>query len=71
MPNNIRERFNHFRNKQFQILDIQQLQAELLTESTLDSSYLILVIGSCAIATFGLLSNSTAVIIGALLPLRL
>lgn len=73
MPNNIRERFNNFRNKQFQILDVQQLQAELLTESTLDSSYLILVIGSCAIATFGLLSNSAAVIIGAMIvaPLML
>jgi uncharacterized hydrophobic protein (TIGR00271 family) len=73
LPNNIRERFHNFRNKQFQILDIQELQAELFTESTLDLSYLILVIGSCAIATFGLLSNSVAVIIGAMIvaPLML
>jgi uncharacterized hydrophobic protein (TIGR00271 family) len=73
LANNIRERFNHFQQKQFQVLDIQELQAELLTESTLDVSYLILVIGSCAIATFGLLSNSAAVIIGAMIvaPLML
>ncbi|NJR14978.1 MAG: DUF389 domain-containing protein [Calothrix sp. CSU_2_0] len=73
MPNILRERFHNFRNKQLQILDIQELQAELLAESTLDSSYLILVIGSCAIATFGLLSNSAAVIIGAMIvaPLML
>jgi uncharacterized hydrophobic protein (TIGR00271 family) len=73
LSNNIRERFNHFQHKQFQVLDIQELQAELLTESTLDLSYLVLVIGSCAIATFGLLSNSAAVIIGAMIvaPLML
>lgn len=73
MLNNIRHRFKSFRSKQFQILEIPQLQAELLTESSLDSSYLILIIGSCAIATFGLLSNSAAVIIGAMIvaPLML
>jgi uncharacterized hydrophobic protein (TIGR00271 family) len=73
LANNIRKRFNHFQQKQLQVLDIQELQAELLTESTLDVSYLILVIGSCAIATFGLLSNSAAVIIGAMIvaPLML
>jgi len=44
-----------------------------MAESTLDASYLILIIGSCAIATFGLLSNSAAVIIGAMIiaPLML
>jgi uncharacterized hydrophobic protein (TIGR00271 family) len=73
LPNNIRERFKHFRSKQFQTLEIQQLQTELLAESTLDFSYLVLVVGSCAIASFGLLSNSTAVIIGAMIvaPLML
>ncbi|MBD0262010.1 MAG: DUF389 domain-containing protein [Tolypothrix sp. Co-bin9] len=73
MLNNIRHRFKTFRSKQFQILEIPQLQAELLTESSLDSSYLILIVGSCAIATFGLLSNSAAVIIGAMIvaPLML
>jgi uncharacterized hydrophobic protein (TIGR00271 family) len=71
--NNIRERFKSFRSKQFHRLEIQQLQAELLTESTLDLSYLILIVGSCAIASFGLLSNSAAVIIGAMIvaPLML
>ena len=73
MLNNIRHRFKTFRSKQFHRLEIQQLQAELLTESTLDLSYLILIVGSCAIATFGLLSNSAAVIIGAMIvaPLML
>lgn len=52
---------------------IEQLQAELLAESTLDLSYIILIISSCAIATLGLLSNSPAVIIGAMIiaPLML
>ncbi|BAY65623.1 hypothetical protein NIES22_57300 [Calothrix brevissima NIES-22] len=46
---------------------------ELLEESTPNATYLILIIGSCAIATFGLLTNSTAVIIGAMIiaPLML
>jgi uncharacterized hydrophobic protein (TIGR00271 family) len=45
----------------------------LLAESTLDSAYIILIVSSCAIATFGLLSNSAAVIIGAMIiaPLML
>jgi uncharacterized hydrophobic protein (TIGR00271 family) len=51
----------------------QQIKAELLGESQIDIPYLILIITSCAIATFGLLSNSTAVIIGAMViaPLML
>jgi uncharacterized hydrophobic protein (TIGR00271 family) len=55
------------------LIQSQQLEVGLLTESTPDSSYLILIISSCAIATFGLLSNSTAVIIGAMIiaPLML
>ncbi|MBW4619351.1 MAG: DUF389 domain-containing protein [Cyanosarcina radialis HA8281-LM2] len=54
-------------------MQVQQLQAELLSESTLDFSYLTLILSSCAIATFGLLANSTAVIIGAMIvaPLML
>jgi uncharacterized membrane protein len=45
----------------------------LRIESKLDEIYLLLIVGSCAIATFGLLSNSAAVIIGAMLvaPLML
>ncbi|AFZ13231.1 protein of unknown function DUF389 [Crinalium epipsammum PCC 9333] len=73
MLSNIRNRFQHFRRKQAKLEQIQQCQLELLDESTLNSSYLILIIGSCAIATLGLLANSTAVIIGAMLvaPLML
>jgi uncharacterized hydrophobic protein (TIGR00271 family) len=46
---------------------------QLLAESTPDPAYLVLIVGSGAIATFGLLSNSTAVIIGAMIiaPLML
>jgi uncharacterized hydrophobic protein (TIGR00271 family) len=73
LGNNIRQRFRTFRIKQFQKLELQQIKNELLDESALDLSYLVLVIGSCAIATFGLLSNSAAVIIGAMIvaPLML
>ncbi len=73
MLNNIRDRFQNFRNRKSHPIQIQQLKEELLAESTLDSSYLALIVGSCAIATFGLLSNSTAVIIGAMIvaPLML
>ncbi|MBF2018254.1 MAG: DUF389 domain-containing protein [Rivularia sp. T60_A2020_040] len=53
--------------------ELKQLQDILQSESTIDSSYLILIFASCAIATFGLLTNSTAVIIGAMIiaPLML
>ncbi|MBD2000279.1 DUF389 domain-containing protein [Leptolyngbya sp. FACHB-541] len=70
---NIRGRFRSFRNQGKSLIKLQQLQAELLAESTPDPSYLILIVSSCAIATFGLLANSTAVIIGAMIiaPLML
>ncbi|MBM0744225.1 DUF389 domain-containing protein [Phormidium sp. CLA17] len=73
MLNNLRKRFQHFRRKEAELVQLQQLQADLLTEATLDSSYLALIVGSCAIATFGLLANSAAVIIGAMIiaPLML
>ncbi|HEY9735356.1 MAG TPA: DUF389 domain-containing protein [Trichocoleus sp.] len=69
----IRDRFRHLRESQTAQMPVQQLQEELLEESRLAAGYLILIIGSCAIATFGLLSNSTAVIIGAMIiaPLML
>ncbi len=69
----IRDRFRHRGDHRIEVKRLQQLQDELLEESTIDLSYLILVFGSCAIATFGLLSNSTAVIIGAMIiaPLML
>ena len=47
--------------------NLHQIQQDLLEESTLDLNYVVLIIGSCAIATFGLLSNSVAVIIGAMI----
>jgi uncharacterized hydrophobic protein (TIGR00271 family) len=73
LATNLRQRFQDFRCKQFQKLELKQIQEELSTESTLDLSYIILIVSSCAIATFGLLSNSAAVIIGAMIiaPLML
>lgn len=73
MLTNLRKRFQYFKRTRAHPTQLQQCRAELLAESTLDASYLILIIGSCAIATFGLLSNSAAVIIGAMIiaPLML
>lgn len=45
----------------------QQMQNELREESRADLAYLVLVVSSCIIATLGLLSNSAAVIIGAMI----
>ncbi len=49
------------------------LQESLLQESTISPGYLILTMGSCVIATLGLLADSVAVIIGAMIiaPLML
>jgi uncharacterized hydrophobic protein (TIGR00271 family) len=73
MLNNIRDRFRYFTSRRVASPDIEQLRTGLLTESTLDLNYVVLIFGSCAIATFGLLSNSVAVIIGAMIiaPLML
>lgn len=51
----------------------EELQADLEEEAAIDTTYLVLIVGSCAIATLGLLSNSAAVIIGAMIiaPLML
>ncbi|MEN9217136.1 MAG: TIGR00341 family protein [Gloeomargarita sp. HHBFW_bins_162] len=46
---------------------LQKIQQDLCVESQLDTPYLVLVVGSCVIATLGLLSNSAAVIIGAMI----
>ncbi|WP_263970557.1 TIGR00341 family protein [Leptolyngbya sp. KIOST-1] len=53
--------------------DLTRLRQDLLVESQLSWHYLVLVIGSCIIATLGLIANSAAVIIGAMLiaPLML
>jgi uncharacterized hydrophobic protein (TIGR00271 family) len=49
------------------------VRSQLLLESTADMTYFVLIIGSCAIATLGLIANSVAVIIGAMVvaPLML
>ena len=51
----------------------EQLHSELSAEATFDTPYLVLIVSSCTIATLGLLSNSAAVIIGAMViaPLML
>lgn len=51
----------------------QHMQDSLLEEAELDYDYVVLIVGACLIATLGLLSNSAAVIIGAMLiaPLML
>lgn len=73
MFNNIQERFRYFSTRRVAPQEIEQLRSGLLAESTLDINYIVLIIGSCAIATLGLLSNSAAVIIGAMIvaPLML
>lgn len=73
MLNNIRDRFHNFRQLQAAPDQQHKLQSELLDEATPDLSYLMLIVGSCVIATLGLLSNSVAVIIGAMIiaPLML
>lgn len=49
------------------------MQDSLLQEAELDYDYVVLIVGACLIATLGLLANSAAVIIGAMLvaPLML
>lgn len=73
MLNTIRERFKYLTRRNITSQDINQIQIDLLEESTLDINYVVLILGSCVIATFGLLSNSAAVIIGAMIvaPLML
>ncbi|EAZ88838.1 TIGR00341 family protein [Crocosphaera chwakensis] len=57
-------------------IPILKLRESLLEESQLTQNYLVLSLGSCLLATFGLIINSAAVIIGAMiiaplmLPLR-
>ncbi len=69
----IRDRFRNFRRYKLELIQVEQLKTELLEESTPNLTYLILIVSSCAIATFGLLTNSAAVIIGAMIiaPLML
>ncbi|MEO1210410.1 MAG: DUF389 domain-containing protein [Cyanobacteria bacterium J06638_20] len=46
---------------------IMKLRASLLEDAQLTLNFLVLLTGSCLIATFGLITNSAAVIIGAML----
>jgi uncharacterized hydrophobic protein (TIGR00271 family) len=69
----VRQWFQNFVQQYIQPPQIEIVQTELKTESKLDIAYLALILSSCAIATLGLLSNSAAVIIGAMIiaPLML
>ncbi|MGV0029000.1 DUF389 domain-containing protein [Phormidesmis priestleyi] len=73
MLSNTRDRFHKFRRLQAEPDQQHKLQTEFLNEATPNLTYLTLIIGSCIIATLGLLSNSVAVIIGAMIiaPLML
>lgn len=73
-----REWIQNFRSKYFlgrrvSPQALKHMADSLLIESTAERNFILLILGSCVIATFGLLSNSTAVIIGAMLiaPLML
>lgn len=73
LANNLQNRFKYLQNRKVPTQDLQQMQEDLLAESTIDINYIVLIVGSCIIATLGLLSNSAAVIIGAMIiaPLML
>lgn len=73
MLDNIQNRFSYFKRRKIEPQDLHEIQVGLLEESTLDINYIVLILGSCMIATLGLLSNSAAVIIGAMIiaPLML
>ena len=62
-----------FLPKQVNEVYIRKLDRELCQDATWNLNYIIFTISACLIATFGLISNSTAVIIGAMLvaPLML
>ena len=65
-----------FKNFGLGAIPIIQLRESLIEDSQLNKNYLVLIVSSCLIATFGLIINSAAVIIGAMiiaplmLPLR-
>lgn len=70
---NIRYRFNDLKNKKVPPQQVEEMRRGLAEESSISITYLVLILGSCVIATLGLLSNSVAVIIGAMIiaPLML
>ena len=55
---NLRSRFSSLSRRKPEPQKLEEMQVGLLKESTLDINYLVLIVGSCAIATFGLLSHS-------------
>ncbi|MEM9162073.1 MAG: TIGR00341 family protein [Cyanobacteria bacterium P01_F01_bin.4] len=68
----MRERLEDFSNRYFNgrrvsPQGLKHMQDSLLDDSELSRDYIVLTIGACIIATLGLLSNSAAVIIGAML----
>jgi uncharacterized hydrophobic protein (TIGR00271 family) len=69
----IRNRFNKFKKYRIPPPQLEEIRSGLLEESTINTIYILLIVGSCIIATLGLLSNSAAVIIGAMIiaPLML
>ena len=73
MLNNIRDRLKYFTRSRIEPQHLSQIRVDLLEESTLNIDYVVLILGSCVIATLGLLANSAAVIIGAMIvaPLML
>ena len=72
----MRRNWELLRNFGLEAIPIVKIRESLLKDAKLDQNYLILILSSCLIATFGLLINSAAVIIGAMiiaplmLPLR-
>ncbi|MBD2774013.1 DUF389 domain-containing protein [Iningainema tapete] len=71
--NSIRNRFNNFKTRRIPPQTLEEIRNGLLEESTININYIVLIFGSCIISTLGLLSNSAAVIIGAMIiaPLML
>lgn len=51
MLKNIQNRFQYFSRQKVTPQDLNQIQIGLLEESTLDVNYLVLILGSCVIAT--------------------
>lgn len=73
MIESVSDFIKNFQHKTVEATHLEQLQTELLEESTFSPTYVILTVGSCTIATLGLITNSAAVIIGAMIiaPLML
>ncbi|NJL10077.1 MAG: DUF389 domain-containing protein [Calothrix sp. SM1_7_51] len=67
------ELIKSFQKNRIETTQLEQIQRSLLEETTPSLTYLILTVASCMIATFGLITNSAAVIIGAMViaPLML